>query len=230
MIDAKSDVQFGRGYSGGSNRGAGVAAYQFTTLDSPRGNPTQIYGLNNGGLASGLDVDASFNSAGLLFSGGVGTAVMVPGAVDTEFYQVNDSGQVAVSFFGSDGIYHSAVYNSVPRTFTNLPDVSGAAENLAGGINNHGLVLGDTFTDANFNGGVGWTWDGTSYSFFTAPGSDASQGGTATYSINDAGKIVGYFYDSAASSTGSSRTDRPTPRWMRRAQVRPRPTGSTITA
>ena len=103
-----------------------------------------------------------------------------------------------MSYYGADGIYHAAVYNSVGATWSYLPDIPGATENLAGGINNHGLVVGESFTNSSFGGGVGWSWNGTQYTTFTAPGADPSltPGGTATYSVNDAGQIVGYAIDS----------------------------------
>ena len=90
-----------------------------------------------------------------MFNGGMGTLVVAPGAVDTEFYQSNNAGQIAVSYFGSDGIYHAAVYNSSESSWTNLPDVPGYVENLAGGINNHGVVLGDPFINSSYHGRCG---------------------------------------------------------------------------
>ena len=91
-------------------------------------------------------------------------------------------------------------------TWTNLPDVPGYQENLAGGINNNGVVLGDPFLNSSYVGGVGWTWNGSSYSYFSAPGSDPTKLGTATYSINDAGQIVGYYEDSNSVTHGYLKT------------------------
>jgi uncharacterized membrane protein len=105
---------------------------------------------------------------------------------------------VAVSYYGADNIYHAATYNSVSGDWTYLPDLQGAAENLAGGINNHGLVVGKSCTNSGFGGAVGWSWNGSQYTTFSAPGADPSltPGGTATYSVNDSGQIVGYALDS----------------------------------
>ncbi len=174
-------------------------SYKFVTLDAGGPYQTLLYGINNNGVATGIALNPSNNyyGTGVIFNGGSPTLVTAPGAVDTEFYQVNTAGQIATSYFGSDGIYHAAVYNSVSSSWTNLPDVAGYQENLAGGINNHGVVLGDPFLNSSFQGGIGWTWNGSSYSYFSAPGADPTQLGTATYSINDAGQIVGYFQDSS---------------------------------
>ncbi len=182
---------------------ANAGTYSFVTIDVPGAFGTDVYGINDNGLVSGLGFNSSFQSTGFLYNQGSLSLFTAPlpgggSAVDTEFYQVNNAGQVAVSYYGADGIYHAATYNSVTAAWTYLPDVPGTAENLAGGINNHGLVVGDTFTNNGFSGGVGWTWNGSQYSSFTAPGADPSltPGGTATYSVNDAGQIVGYAIDS----------------------------------
>ncbi len=178
--------------------------YAFVTIDAPGAYGTEVYGINDNGLISGLSFNSSFQSTGFLYSQGTLTPYTAPlpgggSAVDTEFYQVNNAGQVAVSYYGADGIYHAAVYSSLTASWTYLPDIAGAAENLAGGINNHGLVVGDTFTTSSFSGGQGWSWNGSHYSVFSAPGADPTltPGGTATYSVNDAGQIVGYAIDSS---------------------------------
>ena len=180
-----------------------AGSYDFVTIDLPGAYGTDIYGINNQGLISGLGFNSSFQSTGFLYNQGILTPYTAPlpgggSAIDTEFYQVNNAGQVAVSYYGADNIYHAAVYNSATATWTYLPDIQGAAENLAGGINNHGLVVGDSFTNSAFSGGVGWSWNGSQYTTFSAPGADPSRtpGGTATYSVNDAGQIVGYAIDS----------------------------------
>lgn len=181
-----------------------AGGYNFVTIDVPGAYGTDVYSINNNGLISGLSFNSSFVSTGFLVSQGTLTSYTAPlpgggSAVDTEFYQANNAGQVAVSYYGSDGIYHAATYNITAGTWTYLPDIAGYAENLAGGINNHGLVVGDVFTNTSFGGGVGWSWSGGQYSLFTAPGADPSlnPGGTATYSVNDAGQIVGYGIDSS---------------------------------
>ena len=133
---------------------------------------------------------------------------MVPGSIDTEFYQVNDTGHVAVSYFETGRrLSRRRGTTGLQNTFTNLPDKQpGPPRTLAGGINNQGLVVGDTFTDSSFDGGEGWTWNGAAYTFFTAPGSDAAHGGTATYSVNDAAQIVGYYFDSTGVKHGFLKT------------------------
>jgi hypothetical protein len=187
---------------------AQAGSYMFVTLDAGAPYQTLNYGINNNGVVTGIALDPNNNyyATGVIFNSGVPTLVSTPGAVDTEFYQINTAGQIAASYYASDGIYHAAVYNSVSASWTYLPDVPGYQENLAGGINNHGVVLGDPFVNSSFVGGVGWTWNGSSYSFFSAPGSDPTKLGTATYSINDAGQSVGYFQDSSGVVHGYLKT------------------------
>jgi hypothetical protein len=172
------------------------STFKFVTLDSNTGLPTENWGINDFRVVSGLDFNPlTFINSGVLFRHGAQKPIAVPGAHDTETYQINNAGQIAVSYYGASGIYHSAVYDTVHNKWHLLPDVKGARENLAGGINDTGLVVGDTFANDLFQDGVGWTWQNGKYSFFTAPGSDPANGGTATYSVNNQGQIVGYFYD-----------------------------------
>ncbi len=187
---------------------AQAGSYKFVTLDAGGPYQTLLYGINDSGVVTGIAINPNNNyyGTGVIFNGGVPTLVSVPGAVDTEFYQNNTAGQIAVSYYGSDLIYHAAVYNSSTSSWNYLPDVPGYLENLAGGINNHGVVLGDPFLNSSYQGGVGWTWNGSSYSFFSAPGADPTKLGTATYSINDAGQIVGYYQDSAGVVHGYLKT------------------------
>lgn len=139
----------------------------FTTLNSPRAVPnTELWGINATGQVSGFDIDAAGNSAGLIFNGVTGTAYMAPNSNNTQFYQINDAGQVAVTdILNSDPADHAAIFNSTANGWTQLPDIAGATDNLAGGINNLGLAAGNDFTfdttSGSFIDGVGWTYDTT---------------------------------------------------------------------
>jgi PEP-CTERM motif len=195
---------------------AATGGFNFVTIDVAGAYGTDVYGINDNGLVSGLSFNSSGVSTGFLYNQGSLTSYTAPlpgggNAVDTEFYQVNNAGQVAVSYYGADGIYHAATYNSVAGTWSYIPDIPGYAGNLAGGINNNGLVVGDAFTTINqstatYLGGVGWSYNGAYSPLFTAPGSAPANGGTATYSVNDAGQIVGYAIDSSGIYHGYVKT------------------------
>jgi uncharacterized membrane protein len=182
---------------------AEAGPYQFITLDSPNGPyRTQMYGINDSRQVSGLDVPPDSTDSGLLFINGVGTSIKAPGSIVTDFFQINNAGQIAGDKTGLDGIYHAIVYNSANASVTNLPDVPGYRHNLAGGINNNGLVVGNVFLDDNFTNGVGWFYNGTTYTFFSDPLAAPGQEGTITQSVNDAGLSVGYYADSSGTQHG----------------------------
>ncbi len=104
-------------------------AYRFVTLDSTSGYPTLLYGINNNGIASGLVTNPTTgDSTGIVFKNDVGKKIVLTGALDTETYQINDAGKIAVSFFGGAKVYHAAVYDSVHHTAVILPDVKGGAK------------------------------------------------------------------------------------------------------
>jgi len=68
--------------------------------------------------------------------------------------------------------------------------------NIGNGINAQGLAVGSAGTgDLNQQlNNVAWIWDGTTYSFFIAPGSSGEFGTTAG-GINSAGQVSGYYQD-----------------------------------
>ena len=186
--------------------------YNFVTLDAGGTYQTLLYGINNNGVVTGiaLDPNNNFFGTGVVFNGGGPVPCdRAPGAVDTEFYQVNTAGQIATSYFGADGIYHAAVYDSVNSTWTQLPDVAGYAENLAGGINNHGVVAGDPFVNSSFRWGCGMDPERIQLLAIISSATRIRPDevlGTATYSINDAGQSVGYFQDSSGVTHGYLKT------------------------
>ena len=109
---------------------ARAGSYNFVTLDAGGPYQTLLYGINNNGVVTGIAQNPNNNyyGTGVIFNAGVPTLVSMPGAVDTEFYQINTAGQIAASYYASDGIYHAAVYTSSNSSWSNLPDVPGYAE------------------------------------------------------------------------------------------------------
>ena len=175
---------------------ASAGPYIFITLDSPTGDPTQPFGINASRQVSATAEPASLLDQGLIFNNGVGTTYLVPGSINTDFYQINNAGQIAGDYYGADGVYHGIVYNSRNNTYTFLPDMAPYLYNLAGGINNKGLIVGNFFPDGTFTNAVGWLYNGSSYKIFSDPLAALGQEGTITQSVNDAGLVVGYYVDS----------------------------------
>jgi uncharacterized membrane protein len=181
---------------------ASAGNYVFFTLDSPTGDPTQPFGINANRLVSATAEPTSLLDLGLIFRNGVGTTYLVPGSINTDFYQVNNPGQIAGDYYGNDGVYHAIVYNSANGTYTYLPDNASYLNNLAGGINNKGLVVGNFFPDATFTNGVGWFYNGSSYTIFSDPLATPGSEGTITYSVNDAGIVAGVYIDASGADHG----------------------------
>jgi len=78
-----------------SPQAASAGPYLFITLDSPTGDPTQPFGINASLQVSATAEPTTFLDRGLIFNNGAGTVYSVPGSVNTDFYQINNAGQVA---------------------------------------------------------------------------------------------------------------------------------------
>jgi hypothetical protein len=203
-----------------SKPAAAQTDYQFTVIDGPGSFGTNVYGISNNGLVSGTYLDAagyyhgfvmcishrnghasgqylasSFNPGCPRSAWQEGTLVTVdhPGSLDTLLGPANSSGVIIANY---DNLItgSAAFYDVRSGTWHPLPDIPGTFFNTGNGINNAGTVTGSAY-DANFNNALGWVWDGSAYSFFSAPG--ATGAGTYSSGINSRGQIVGDFEDSS---------------------------------
>jgi hypothetical protein len=179
------------------------AMYQFVTIDVAGATLTVPNGVNDTGLVSGTYIDANFNFHGFLWRDGTTTALNYPQSQVTLLAELSDAGIVIGNYGG--GASHAVLYDVHQATWQTLPDISNQPVNLGDGINNRGVGTGaacqGTFL-TDFTAGftpncIGWTWNGKEYSFFEAPGADGANGGTVPDGINDMGKVVGTFVDSA---------------------------------
>ena len=148
-----------------------AGSYRFVTLDAGGSYETELYGINNNGVVTGIAFNANFDGTGVIFNGGVPTFVSAPGAVDTEFYQVNNAGQIATSYFGSDGIYHAAVFDSATLPGPIFPTYQVISREPGGRHQQPRSGPRRPFPIAAY-GGVGWSWNGSHYTYFSAPGAD----------------------------------------------------------
>jgi uncharacterized membrane protein len=177
---------------------ARAADYRFITIDVPGSADTEIYGINNNGLVSGLTYDENGTAHGLIWKNGVTTIVDAPGQgpVGLFLYQNNNSGQVAGGYYDVNGISHAVIYDSAKNRFQSLPDIPGTIFNAAGGITNSGVTSGNFTTDPTLSFDyIAWLFSGGVYYPFVAPDSDQTLLGTITYSMNDSLQIVGYYFD-----------------------------------
>jgi len=153
---------------------------------------TWAYGIKTPGLVTGGYYVDGWHGA--LWQNGSLTTVVYPGVRHTLLGGVNPSGLV-VGNYGPFLTQHAAIYDIGTGTWTTLPDVPNLPINIGNGINAQGIAvgsagMGNLYVQSN---NVAWIWDGTTYSFFTAPGSALS--GTAAGGINAPGQVSGYFQD-----------------------------------
>lgn len=166
--------------------------YRFVTVDVP-GFPTSAYGINDDGLVSGFYFDVNSNLHAFLWRENSLRLVDYPGAVDTAFGASTNSGMVIGNYGDlSVTVQHAVTYMADSGTWTGLPDVPGYTDNFGNGINKRGMATGAACLSVPCEG---WTWNGSEYSFFNAPGADAAMGGTYPNGINDRNEVAGQFTD-----------------------------------
>src|SRR6266568_8925698 len=113
------------------------------------------------------------------------TTIDVPGAGVTGVYGINSAGEM-VGYYCSDSNdpnKHGFLLSGGNFTYLDYPS---AYATFAYGINDSGIIVGS----AEFQGGltaVGFSYDGSAYTSI----SDGGNSTTITYSINNAGEIVG---------------------------------------
>jgi hypothetical protein len=181
------------------------AGWHFTTIDGPVVKDTEVYGVTNDGLVTGVTVDASGQLHGFLWDDGVLKLVDHPGPGGTYLFQANQRGQVAGGIYGTDGIVHAAIYDVRTRKFKVLPDpdIPGVTFNLAGGINDAGVVAGNYTTDPSQSDYyIAWLYDDGRYHDSVDPASDQALLGTVTQELNDRNDLVGFYDDANKVSHG----------------------------
>jgi probable HAF family extracellular repeat protein len=183
-------------YQGGSN---------YTDLNDTTdpayaaGDASIAYGINTSGAVVGDFSDASFNSHGWVYSGGVYTPIDDTAATSSSYaYAINDSGDVLGYYFGGVGqpAVNGFIYSASTQTYTTVADPNaGSIGTIVVGFNNSDNVAG-SFYDANNNVhgfiynpniGVGGT--------YTEIDDPSAVNGTFINAINDAGQVVGYYID-----------------------------------
>ena len=195
-------------FAGGRNHGFLLSGGVYTTLDVPGSAGTTALGINDSGQIVGF-----YDSHGFLLSGGQYTMLDVPDSVGTQAFGINNSGQiVGVSIIGGTArgfLLSGRLYSTVAPP--------GSSENGALGINTSGKIVG-TYRDSSGTP-HGFVFSGGSYATLgllahgindldrivgentllsgriptrlNVPGSTL----TAASGINNAGQIVGSYFD-----------------------------------
>jgi hypothetical protein len=166
---------------------------QYTTIQVNGLNAT-LTSINNAGTMAGFYSDAAGLHGFTLTSGGTVTTIDDPNAVNgTEVTGINNKGDVVGFYYDSAFTAHG--FSLINGAFKTI-DYSGAgtgagAGTFAQGINGSDLIVGGVI--GGISGGIGFAYNGTSFTKVTVPGATSTFGG----GINDAGSLVGYFNDSS---------------------------------
>jgi uncharacterized membrane protein len=175
------------------NQGFLYQGGQFTTVQVDGGNATPT-SINDAGTIAGFYADSAGLHGFTLTSGGNLTTIDDPNAVHgTEATGINNKGDVVGFYYDSAFTAHG--FSLINGMFSTI-DYTGAgtgpgAGTFAQGINDADRIVGGVIGGSS--GNVGFTYDGTSFTKLTVPGSSTTFGA----GINDAGALVGYFNDSA---------------------------------
>jgi hypothetical protein len=153
----------------------------------PHGYPggIQVNGINNRGVVAGFVLDAGGHSHGFFGDGVHNTILDYPGAMDTYFTKVADTG-VAVGYYGlPDESLHAFQYKAGHFSAIDPPGAAGVAVALS--INNAGEISGAYFDVGGSL--VGFLFEKGRFIDFRVP--DA--GLTIPWSINNRGQISGIY-------------------------------------
>jgi hypothetical protein len=165
--------------------------YKFTTVDAPDKDLTNPYlwtYINDSGLIiqDYYDTAGVMHTAALLSSGW--TLIDVPGAADTGGTNPNSQGQVALTYWGADGIYHLAIWQRGHYTY--IPDFwHGYVFEGANAINDLGQISAVVANSAGTE--LGFVGDSRHHTVFGYPGSDI----TIAFMTSDFGITVGVYVD-----------------------------------
>ena len=165
--------------------------YKFTTVDAPDKdltNPALWTYINDSGLIiqDYYDTAGVMHTAALLSSGW--TLIDVPGAAGTGGTNPNSQGQVALNYWGTDGIIHLAIWQRGHYTY--IPDFwPGYVLVGANAFNDLGQI---TAAVANSAGTwLGFVGDSRHHTVFGYPGSEL----TIAFMTSDFGITVGVYED-----------------------------------
>jgi hypothetical protein len=166
--------------------------FQYVSINVPGATATIPRGINNfgeivgsyqisGNPACGLGVNCVIHGFKLI--NGKFTRVDVPGALQTEIHGVNDGGDVAGTYFTSDGRLHGFLLRHTGQ-LTRL-DAPGAQFTVANGVNNSLTVVG--------NGNTGFIWKNGTFTKFdiTVPNNGESED---LFGISNNGFLAGTIF------------------------------------
>ena len=167
--------------------------YTFRTVDAPGkdfANDFQLTWMNDSGLIIQQYSDTAGNWHTAVLSGSKWTVIDVPGAVGTGATNPNSQGQVALSYYGSDGVFHLAIWQRGHYTYIADP-CPGYVFEGADGINDLGQVTSSVYDPATQTY-LAYVGDSCWHTTFNYPGATF----IVPYITNDFGVTVGTYWDS----------------------------------
>ena len=178
-----------------------------TAFDIPNGPLQYAQGINDGGEIAGYFQDASQGGTTRGFlRDKIGSIIVfdAPNATFTTATSINNQGEIAGQF--ADSSQFSNDHGFVRHHNGNFTafDVPNALNLFVTSINDGGDVVGG-FQDTSQGGKTrGFLWDKTgNIVTFDAPNASAAAGGgTQVTSINNGGKVAGYFQDASQGNKG----------------------------
>ena len=179
-----------------------------TAFDIPNGPLQYAQGINDGGEIAGYFQDASQGGTTRGFlRDKIGSIIVfdAPNATFTTATSINNQGEIAGQF--ADSSQFSNDHGFVRHHNGNFTafDVPNALNLFVTSINDGGDVVGG-FQDTRQGGKTrGFLWDktGNIVGFFDAPNTVGRRWGRdAGYSINNGGKVAGYFQDASQGNKG----------------------------
>jgi hypothetical protein len=185
------------GDAGSVVHGFTFAAGTYTTFDDPDaalsvGFGTRATAINVGNVVVGYYDDNSTGSPRIFVrdtAGNFGNFDAVPGGSSGVFpVAINLAGQIAGTYYNSDGVSHSFIRDSSGNITTFV--VTGATGTRAVDMNDSGIIVGQ-WTNNVFNT-QGFLRSSGGVTTFSAP---LPNGGTFPYAINNSGRITGSYYN-----------------------------------
>lgn len=174
---------------------------QFRTIDIPNSTETRAEGISAVGVISGEYVDLNGIEHGFLLQGANVQSIDVPQALSTDVWMVANNGAFAGDSWDASTVH--GFLSPKPHVFIPL-DFPGAAATAVRGINESTQVVGrwdDYSVDLNIVCSIqchGFLWAKDEFHSIDVPGANS----TLAFSLNNSGRIVGAFIDSAGSEHG----------------------------
>jgi probable HAF family extracellular repeat protein len=169
--------------------------YAFDPVAFPKSTNQGAFGVNDLGQIVG-EYGTTSATYGYLYSKGKFTTIVVPftGAVVTEAFDINNSGDIVGPFEYSSGVWQGFLLSG--GTYTSLA-YPGSNYTIAEALNNNGDIVG-YYEDSSGNDHA-FLLSGGTYSSIDVPGA------TLTYAsgINDSGDIVGGYCTTSQCASNS---------------------------